>query len=156
MFNWRNNNSTKTLCLAMGVFCFAIVVTAIALQFALDLPYCSRCVLQRWVFIGVGLMFCLTAVAKRHQIIFLFAGCCGSLLGLYVSIAQFYPRIIAFVDQGDICSLVNAGISALAVFSFLLSLGMSVVLGLRFFRGIPTDETPIIFSGVNDVMGSND
>lgn len=156
MLNWWHNNSTKKLCVAMGVFCFAIVVTAIALQFSLDLPYCSRCVLQRWIFIGIGLMFCLTAVAKHYQIIFLLMGCCVSLWGLNISIAQLYPRIIAFVHQGDVCSLVNAGISALAVFSFLLSFGMNVVLGLRFFRGIPTDETPIIFSGVNDVMGSND
>jgi len=57
MFNWSRDNSGRKVCVAAGGFCFSVVAIAVLLQWAMDLPHCSTCVLQRYIFIAMGVAF---------------------------------------------------------------------------------------------------
>ena len=75
------------------VLCFALVALALVIQTQFNLEPCPLCITQRLVFMGLGLLFLITAFippASIFKIIFAFLQVLTALVGAGVAIRHWY------------------------------------------------------------------
>lgn len=135
MFNLRCNNSGRKMCIAAGGFCSFVVIIAILLQWAMDLPHCSTCVLQRFIFIAMGVAFFVLAFIKHrgYKPLIYSSVCCGlSAWGLSLSAGQVFLMFMGFIntDVQTSNSLLHVAMPILATCSFFLLANISFYLGV--------------------------
>ncbi len=106
---------SKRQCLLFGCLALAIVFAAILISVVFNMPYCSLCVWQRWLFLALSASFFAAALNRYILVLVVLASCWG----LKIAIMQIVgvARLL-----GGVCYLNKSclpGFSYLSAISFL-------------------------------------
>ncbi len=94
--------SAKTVSLAGFLFCFGLLAGAFALEYGLNLVPCPLCMLQRYIFGLLGILFFISLFCKSPRALRWQFGCMTlvSILGITVSGRQVYLQHAPYDPAG--------------------------------------------------------
>ena len=102
--NLLKNISLRNIAITASIFSFAVVIIAIILEFSLHLSVCPLCLVQRVIFILLGICFLISAIVATKKMPFKITSCFASFLsiiGLTLAIRQSYLQI--YPNPGVTC-----------------------------------------------------
>ncbi len=110
-----------------SIFCFAIVAFSVLWQWGFDLPSCSKCIFQRYLFVGAGVGFLLAGFASSWaRIVVLTLVGCLTLYGLILASLQLLacPLILGKVLFPALATAAFLGLFLLACYCCIKEKGL--------------------------------
>ncbi len=120
-----NHLSTKKIAVAAAIYSFVLVLMAILFEHLLDLTSCPLCLVQRAIFIILGLLFLFLAAVEIYKKLYLLLAAITTsfaVLGTALAMRQSYLQLYPDPDAtcGASFEYILSNMPILDIFSYLL------------------------------------